>query len=149
MASFEVRGFGEVFGSLETMAKLPPEVKTRMLNEMGKVAAAAEKKKGIEYNVRDPKSNVHIVDKLMVNKPQITSTGGYVTITFDGTRKRGNTNTRNAEIAFINEYGRKGESGKMEARQFIRDALKEAGDAINAAGEKVFNEWLDSIEQNR
>lgn len=149
MASFEVRGFGEVFGSLETMAKLPPAVKIRMLNEMGKVAAAAEKKKGIEYDVRDPKSNVHIVDKLKVNKPTITDTGGYVTITFEGTRKRGNTKTRNAEIAFINEYGRRGATKKMAARQFIRDALKEAGDEINAAGEKVYNEWLDSIEQNR
>ena len=62
----------------------------------------------------------------------------YVTPT--GTRKRGKTVTRNAEIAFLNEFGTK----TIQARGFIRAANEKCADDYTAAQAAVYNRWLES-----
>lgn len=57
-----------------------------------------------------------------------------------GTRKRGGQTTRNAEIAFINEYGKRGQP----ARPAIGTANKKKEEEAVAAGERVYNQFLDS-----
>lgn len=138
MAAFGFSGFEELNNAFKRTAHVPDDVKKKMLESMADVAAKAEKESGERKGVRDPDSDVHILDKIKVNKPKITDDGGSISITFSGSRKRGNTTTRNAEIAFINEFGKKG----MPAKQFISSALKSKEKEIDEAGMKIYNEWF-------
>lgn len=60
-----------------------------------------------------------------------------------GTRKRGKKTIRNAEIAFINEFG--APKRNIRARPAIRDANEDAIDEATAAGEKVYNDFLNRM----
>ena len=60
-------------------------------------------------------------------------------ITFDGTRKRGNTITRNAEIAFVNEYGKRGQ----DARPFMKTALSQNEALISEPGVTIIGDWIE------
>ena len=64
--------------------------------------------------------------------------GKAVNVVFKGTNKDGN---RNAEVAYINEFGKKGQP----ARPFIRDANEECAEDIVTAEEQPYNEWLESL----
>ena len=90
--------------------------------------------------VRDPESDIHILDKIKPAKAKKTETGGEQRITFSGTRSRHKTRTRNAEIAFINEYGKRGQ----KARPFIGTAMTQNEDKINAPAETVIGDWIES-----
>ena len=70
---------------------------------------------------------------------ELTGSGGYADVTFSGSRQRGNTKTRNAEIAFVNEYGRQGQT----ARPFIRQAGEQYADEIAAPGERILGDWME------
>lgn len=58
-------------------------------------------------------------------------------ITFNG-KQHG---VRLAEIAFINEYGKRGQP----ARPFIRTANEKCANAAQLAAESVFDNWIESI----
>ena len=62
-------------------------------------------------------------------------------VTFSGTRTRGRTKTRNAEIAFINEYGKRGQA----PRPFIRQAAEQGADTIAKPGEEIIGDWLEKM----
>ena len=81
----------------------------------------------------------HLVDTIKVNKPKLSEDGGTISVTFSGTRKdkKHKTPVRNAEIAFINEYGKKGQA----ARPFVRTANTRAEERIQKAGQAVWDEW--------
>ena len=57
-----------------------------------------------------------------------------------GTRKRDGRTTRNAEIAFINEYGKRGQPARPAIDAANKKKEKEAVDA----GERVYHQFLDS-----
>lgn len=107
MAGFAVEGVGDVLAAFEHGSDVPDEVKNKVLEAMADVVAKAQKQTGESMNIRDEEnqSGQHILDKIKINKPKLTDDGGSISITFSGTRTRGNTTTRNAEIAFINEFG--------------------------------------------
>lgn len=52
---------------------------------------------------------------------------------------------RNAEVAFINEFGKSGKHGKkgQPARPFIRTANEAAEERATEAEEKVYNDFLN------
>lgn len=127
----------KIFGQL---GNIPFEVTRQALDEMAEVAEARVRASGDTMGVRDPESSVHILDKIRHTKPKQTQSGGYSDVTFSGKRRRGNSATRNAEIAFINEYGKEGQP----ARPFIRTAAEGGADAIAAPGEKVVGDWFES-----
>ena len=67
-----------------------------------------------------------------------------ITLTFRGTRPNGKKKKRNAEVAFVNEYGATNTwSGKkLQARPFVQSGIESGkNDAFNRA-EKIFDEWL-------
>lgn len=144
MASFGFEGFEELNKAFKKSAQVPDDVKTKMLKEMAEIAAKAEKEIGESKGVRDPESGEHILDKIKINSPKLTDDGGSISITFSGTRKRGKTSTRNAEIAFVNEFGKKGQA----ARPFISTALKQKEKEMNEAGLKTFHEWFDKTYES-
>lgn len=139
MARLEIQGMDELNAALKRIGEVPPEVKTSALGSMADIAAAAIKRSGESMGVRDPESSVHILDKISRSKAKITQAGGYQDITFSGSRTRGKTKTRNAEIAFVNEYGKRGQP----ARPFIGQAMTQNEEKIAAAGGDVLGDWIE------
>lgn len=144
MARVSLEGFSEVDAMFAKLGEVPWDVTKRALDEMAEVGENAVRRTGQSMGVRDPESSVHILDKITHTKPKQTDGGGYCEVTFSGSRRRGNTTTRNSEIAFINEYGKEGQT----ARPFIRQAGEQYGDQISDPGEKIIGNWMvETFEQ--
>lgn len=139
MASFEFSGFDDLSAALNRIGQPPDEVKAEALTAMAQVAAGKIKDRGEALDVRDPESDVHILDTIKTNKPKLTKDGGSVTITFSGSRSRGGKRVRNAEIAFVNEYGTR----KQRARPFIGQAMTQNEQAIVEPGAEILGDWIE------
>ena len=139
MARLEITGLDELNAALARLGQPPDDVKAKALTEMAQVAAGKIKRQGEALGVRDPESSEHILDKIKVNKPKLNADGGYCTITFAGTRPRGRKRVRNAEIAFVNEYG----SRKQKARPFIGQAITQGEKAIIDPGAEIIGDWIE------
>ena len=138
MATLSFDGFSALKLSIEQLAAIPPDVKSEMLNDAIDIIVDAQKAKAEAYGVVDSHT---MIDSIKKGKPKIGTDEISIACTPEGTRTRGGTKTRNAEIAYINEYGKEG----VDARPFMRDANAEAeGPAVEAAENKYHN-WLDKI----
>ena len=140
MASLELQGFDDLEDAFRRISEIPFDVTAEALDAMAAVAADAIRSTGESMGVRDPESDVHILDRIKPRKPTKTAEGGYEMISFTGTRRRGNTTTRNAEIAFVNEYGKQGQP----ARPFIGTAMNRGADRIQDQAEKVIGDWIEN-----
>lgn len=140
MATLELTGFDDLEDAFRRISEIPFDVTAEALDAMAAVAADAIRSTGESMGVRDPDSDVHILDRIKPRKPKKTTEGGYEMISFTGTRRRGNTTTRNAEIAFVNEYGKKGQP----ARPFIGTAMNRNADRIQDQAEKVIGDWIEN-----
>ena len=139
MAELILDGLNAVDEMFAELSEIPWDVTSEALDAMASVAERKVRSSGESMGVRDPESRVHILDKITHTKPKKTDSGGRSDVTFSGTRTRGRTRTRNAEIAFINEYGKRGQ----QARPFIRQAAEQGGDEITAPGEKIIGDWFE------
>ena len=139
MARLEFEGIDELCAAFGRIEDIPDEVTEEALTAMGNVAFSEIKRTGESMGVRDQESDVHILDKMKLTKPTITKKGGYADVTFSGSRTRGKKKTRNAEIAFVNEYGKRGQ----EARPFIGTAMSKKEKAIVDAGAEVLGDWME------
>ena len=135
MATLELTGFDDLEDAFRRISEIPFDVTAEALDAMASVAADAIRSTGESMGVRDPESDVHILDRIKPRKPKKTTEGS-----FTGTRRRGNTTTRNAEIAFVNEYGKKGQP----ARPFIGTAMNRSADRIQDQAEKVIGDWIEN-----
>ena len=140
MATLELTGFDDLEDAFRRISEIPFDVTAEALDAMASVAADAIRSTGESMGVRDPESDVHILDRVKPRKPKKTTEGGYEMISFTGTRRRGNTTTRNEEIAFVNEYGKKGQP----ARPFIGTAMNRNADRIQDQAEKVIGDWIEN-----
>lgn len=139
MASLELQGFENLEDAFQRISEIPFSVTGEALDGMAEVAMEKIYDQGQRMGVRDPESDVHILDKIKNNKPKQTESGGYETISFSGSRQRGKSRTRNAEIAFLNEYGKRGQP----ARPFIGLAMTQNEDAILQPAEKTIGDWIE------
>lgn len=139
MATLEVYGFEDLQDALAKLANIPFDVIENALGSMADVAEPKIKAQGEAMGVRDPESDVHILDKIKRGKAKKMSDGGYLDITFSGSRTRNGITTRNAEIAFINEYGKQGQA----ARPFIGLAMNQNETKILDAAEEVIGDWIE------
>lgn len=140
MATLKIEGMDGLNAALGRIQNIPADAKTKALSDMADIAAAAIRRSGEAMGVRDPESEVHILDKISKTKARMTASGGYQDITFSGIRTRGKTKTRNAEIAFVNEYGKRGQP----ARPFIGQAMTQNEEKIAAAGGDVLGDWIEN-----
>ena len=140
MATLKIEGMDGLNAAIGRIQNIPDDTKTKALSDMADIAAAAIRRSGEAMGVRDPESEVHILDKISKAKAKLTASGGYQEITFSGSRRRGNTTTRNAEIAFINEYGKRGQ----DARPFIGQAMTTNEEQIAAAGGDALGDWIET-----
>lgn len=139
MARLNTFGLDELQDAMKHISKLSDAVKTEMLDSMAKVAKEKVKETGESMGVRDPNSSVHILDNITTTKPKLTASGGTEDITFSGTRPNGKKRLRNAEIAFIQEYGRR----NAPARPFIGTAMTRHDKQIADAGADVLGDWIE------
>jgi len=144
MANVTLDGFSQLDAMFKKLGDIPFSVTASALDAMAEVGEDAVRRTGRSMGVRDPESGVHILDSVTHTKPKKSEDGGYCYITFSGSRRRGNTTTRNSEIAFINEYGKRGQA----ARPFIRQAGVQYGDAIADPGERIIGDWMETTFKN-
>ena len=139
MATLELDGFESLEDAFRRISEIPFDVTAEALDGMAEVAAQKIRAQGEGMGVRDLESDVHILDRIKRNKAKQTPGGGSETVTFSGSRSRGKTRTRNAEIAFVNEYGKRGQA----ARPFIGLAMTQHEDEIQKPAEKILGDWIE------
>ena len=139
MGKLQLEGFEDLNDALKRISDIPQRVTDDALKAMASVAAVRIRATGEAMGVKDPESSVHILDRIKQGKPKKTASGGYADVTFSGTRTRSGRKTRNAEIAFVNEYGKRGQP----ARPFIGTAMARGEQQITAAGEEIVGDWIE------
>lgn len=139
MAVVKVEGFADLDEMFRKLGDVPFDVTARALDAMAEEGERAVRTTGAAMGVRDAESDTHILDHVTHSRPRQTDDGGKTAVTFSGSRTRGKTKTRNAEIAFVNEYGKKNQA----ARPFIRQAAEQYADQIAAPGEQVLGDWQE------
>ena len=143
MADVVLTGFDELQDAFKAISAVPFSVTRRALDGMAEVAEEKIRATGESMGVRDPDPDVqeHILDRISHSKPKQTEDGGKAFITFLGSRLRGKTVTRNAAIAYINEYGapRRG----ISARPFISTGMTKNDKEISAPAEEIIGGWIE------
>ena len=134
MADFGVSGIDDLILTLQQISEIPEPIQNEMLNAQADVLLQAQK--AAASIIADTGETARSLKK---NKPRIRKGIRSISITFSGSRKRGNTITRNAEIAFVNEFGKR----NVPARNFIRTAIERSASACTAAAGSIYDKWLE------
>lgn len=140
MATLKVTGISEITESLRKGMEIPESVMDSMLDASAQIVIKAQEKTAATM-LAGPYSKGGTKEAVGPGRKKKLGDGKEMDITFKGSRHRGNTTTRNAEIAFLNEYGKKGQP----ARQFISKANEQSADESTAAAEAVFHAWQDTV----
>ena len=138
MARFEINGIDALIDDLADLENLPDELIADMLFAEAEIVGREQSATGRAMGVVETGKTVESIT--YEKKLKTTSSGKAVYVYPRGNRPNGKTTKRNAEVAFINEYGKRGQP----ARPFIRTANEKASDEAIAAAEKVYNAYLDS-----
>lgn len=141
MAKLEVNGMDGLLDDLEALAGLPDSVGEDILNAEADVIVPAQREE-IGRRWRGPYSEGISAEAVKKGPVKRKGSGHSIFIYPQGTRKRGGKSVRNAEIAFINEYGAPGRG--IAARPAIATANAKAEEAAVEAGAQVFDAYLDS-----
>lgn len=149
MANFRVYGMDKLQAEMRQMGEVPREATEEILTAMATVSMEEQVKVAKEMGVYDrDNEGKHVIDSIGLTKPKITDDGGKISVTYKGKRKDKNhkTPTSNAEIAFVNNYGRKGKNGKgkIEPRPFVRTANTRAADRMQEAGQAAWDKWKNN-----
>lgn len=135
MGSLSISGLDGLIDDLDELARLPDSVTDQMLNAEADVIAAAQQAETAKQ-WKGPYWTGTTARSIKKGKVKKTGLDKSITVAPKGTNKRG---TRNAEVAFINEYGKKGQPGRPAIRTANEQKEKEAVEA----GEKVYHAYLD------
>ena len=136
MAKVTIEGINDVITLLDNIADIPDDVIDEMLIAGGEVTKESLKFATIAKGVYD---TGELYDSITLGKPKKDKT---IDVTFKGTRK--NRKTRNAEVAFIHEYG--APSRNIAARQFIRKAHEDAVDPATEAAARIFDDYMKKLK---
>ena len=149
MAKVEFKGIDEISLSLKEIEELPDEVIDEMLNARADVIVEAQRaearKLGKEYRNRAQAKDYSTgltARSIQKGKVKIKDGSRVLYITPVGRRKHseGSKYVRNAEVAFLNEFGTR----TLQARYFLRKANERSADAAVAAEYEVYSRWLES-----
>jgi HK97 gp10 family phage protein len=133
MASLKIVGFDGFESDIRKLSDIPDGVLDEMMLAEAEVIEKAQREKGRAYGVHLTGVTLGSIKKGRILR---TKDGRAITIAPQGTNKDGN---RNAEVAFVNEFGKTGQP----ARPFIRDANEENTDKAVEAAEKVYDDWIN------
>lgn len=141
MAKLKANGMDGLLDDLEALAGLPDSVGEDILNAEADVIVPAQRDE-IERRWRGSYSLGISAEAVKKGPVKQDGLGKSIYIYPKGERKRGGKSVRNAEIAFINEYGAPGRG--IAARPAIAAANAKAEEAAVEAGAQVFDAYLDS-----
>lgn len=136
MANFNVTGLDELALSIQDLANLPDSVLDDMLNAGADVIAEGQKAVGRRMGVHLTGVMLDSIQKSKKTKAA-SAAGRYIDVYPGGTNAKGR---RNAEVAFVNEYG----TTRQEPRPFMRTANEEYADQMVAAQYKEYDDYLKS-----
>lgn len=149
MAEFSFKGLDEVTLSMREVAELPTEIIDAMLNAGADVAVEAQRAEarrlGKVGGYRNPNqtrdySTGTTARAIKKGRVKVQKEHRVLYITPTGSRTRGKKAPRNAEIAFVNEFGSK----TIHARGFMRAANEKSAAAVEKAEFEVYDKWLTS-----
>lgn len=142
MAYMDVAGLDSVERCLDILVNAPDSVMDDMLNAAADVLVQAQRAE-IAARWQGKYSTGVSAKSVKKDKPGKGWKGRRsIAVFIGGRRKRGKQRVRNAEIAFMNEYG--APKRGIAARPAIFTATaKAAGKAVDAS-EKVYHAYLDS-----
>lgn len=130
---FEVYGAAELIRDLRAAGDVPPDILKEMVERQAKPTEEALVYTGGSMLV-GPYFQGDVAASVKAGKARVSGSGAQVKIEFKGTA-HGN---RVAEIAFINEYGKK----SQPARPFISKAIKDSEVAGAEAARTVLDDFL-------
>ena len=139
MAKVEMDGLGELTLSLKEISDLPDAVIDKMLNAQADIAEAAQQEEATRMLV-GPYATGTTAMTVRKGKVKIKNGQRVLYLTPVGTRARGKAKTRNAEIAFLNEFGTR----KIPARPFIRTANERTAVEQEKAAMRIYDDYLKS-----
>lgn len=122
--------------SLAAILEAPRDIRSAMLKAAAEPLVKAQTQMALAAGFSDTGTTAR---SSHAENPVILSDGGFVQVGFQGVRNR-RTPTRNAEIAFFNNYGVKNRN--RETRFVDRAVDKAAGETVEAAA-TVFFAWQD------
>lgn len=126
----------EVIVAMEHLAEFPADVRKAMVKAKADIVAEA-----IEYNaatmLQGPYNQYGVARSVKVAKPSATKAGATCKIQFAG-EQHGN---RLAEIAFVNEYGKKSQN----ARPFIKKSIKDTQELATKAAYDVLDRYIKGL----
>lgn len=162
MAQLSFSGIDDLMLSLSDIAELPDAVADEMLEAEAQIVAEATREEAAKlgmyegYDTHNNERHTSLTNQLpgqvrsystgelaksvKVGKMKIVKGVRQKSIYFAGSRKRGKTVTRNAEIAFLNEFGTR----TINQRNFVLLANQKAGGRAEKAAEKVYDKFLRS-----
>lgn len=141
MAHIEISGLGELMADLDELAGLPDSVVEDMLDAGADVLAQAQRSE-IRARWKGPYSLGISAESVKKGKVKRERAGSSITVYPRGTRERDGKSVRNAEIAFINEFGARGRH--IAPRPAIDTANKKKEKEAVEAEERVYHAYLDS-----
>ena len=136
MARFNVQGMDGLETMFNNIREIPYWVLEEMLDKQADVVVAAQKRTA-DAMLEGPYNKQAVRAAIKKGKTKRRKDGLVKYVTFNGSQH----GSRLAEIAFINEYGKKGQS----ARPFVKVANEGAAGKSQIAAEKVFDDWIETI----
>lgn len=143
MASIEFDGLDELMLDMEQIANMPDSVISGMLDSQADILVEAQKRKARAYGVIAPGSGKMIESIKKGKKIRLKDGGQEIRVYPQGSRTRGRykvEDTPETEIAFVNEYGKRGQ----KARPFIQDSNAESEPKMEKAAFTVYDNYLKS-----
>ena len=136
MARFNVQGMDGLKTMFNNIREIPYWVLEEMLDKQADVVVAAQRRTA-DSMLEGPFNKRAVRAAIKKGKTKRRKDGLVKYVTFNGSQH----GSRLAEIAFINEYGKKGQS----ARPFVKVANEGAAGESQIAAEKVFDDWIETI----
>lgn len=128
-------GVDKLASDLYKVAEIPDSTQREMVDAMADVFLEAQKYTAATM-LQGPYYQGDVASSVKKSRVKKNKTGPYVDIEFKG-ESHGN---RNAEIAFVNEYGKK----SQPARPFIKTANEISDKPSREAAFKVYDKFLKS-----
>lgn len=136
MASITTIGIDDLIDDLASLASLPDSVIDEMLTAQADIIEP-EQRRTMQTMWAGPYRTGTTAGAVKRTKIKSGKDGRHLSIYPHGTNSDGN---RNAEVAFINEFGKK----NQPARPAIDTANKNKAEQAHGGAEKVYNAFVDS-----
>jgi hypothetical protein len=141
LAKLVVYGIDTEKFTMAKLAELPESVIKGMLEAEADVVASASKAAAESMGVRD---SGQVIASIRKGRFKRTRDGAEMWIIPKGNRRSKRPGQRNAEVAFLAEYGQP--TRGVSPRPFMRLAVAQSEGKAQDAAEKVYDEYIKSFQ---